>query len=1021
VSGFTPNTDYQFMVVAMNAIGPSLDSVPSNTIRFVRPDAPIGVSAVAGNESALVSWTPPANDGGFAITSYTIVSSGQGYPSVDVSGSVTEIPITGLMNGDSYTFTVLATNKAGTSDPSDPSAAVIPVALPGPPTQVTATFDSVVSPGSIFVSWTAPADDGGSSITGYEVSDGSGFTVSVSPSTLTVDVSGLVMPAIYSFGVVARNANGPSVPSAPSAPILFGPPTAPLHVTVVPEDGQALVRWDLPLTDGGFPILYYTISDVNEIVIQSVFGPTLTSATSTGLTTGVVYSFKVLAGNSQFASAWSSPSLSVPVAAPFTAPTNVIAVPGVELVHVSWTPPTSNGGYTIDYYLINTHSGGVTVVPGSVTTATITGLVNGVSYYFTVVAVTAKAEMESLPSNIAIPATAPLAPQNVTATRGNVQAVVSWTAPNNGGSPIIGYTVASSPSGFSADVSGSITSVTATGLTNGIAYTFSVVARNTTGSSAAGYSNSVTPATVPYAPASVSATRGNRQATVIWSMPANGGSSITSYTVTSNPDGVIAISAGSAATTVTGLTNGTAYTFTVIATNDVGNSAVSVASNAVTPATVPDPPIGLTGLGGDGQIQFGWSDPYINGGSPITSYTITTNPGNIQIESVTRYVTLYALTNGTTYTSTVVAWNNVGLSGASTAVTVVPARVPSAPTVISLSNPVLTGPATYSYSDVVVTWNTPNSGGAAITNYYVYPHLVGGGTGNYTDVSYFTPDGNGNVSTTVHNLNLGSSYQFSVVAKNSVGLSNQSALSTIVTIPNVPDAPLSASTSYIPSMAPGNTINITTGYLEWQVPSNTNGSAITAYTIHVYKNGVFERNFNSPTIVPYLVLAGDKYFIKITLSDLSQNTTYTYTVDATNAVGASAPSVLSNPIETAGVFPTPNKNEISFVSFFGTISAKITLPNFAYYYNDQTLNYRLYVSHIGVTLYKVAANSTATVQSTADVPVIDVESGNYDHPGLTQKTLIEIPNIPGRYGVSIVYYNSAGTSAPSDMATYTVT
>lgn len=95
--------------------------------------------------------------------------------------------------------------------------------------------------------------------------------------------------------------------------------------------------------------------------------------------------------------------------------------------------------------------------------------------------------------------------------------------------------------------------------------------------------------TVPDAPTSVSAVAGNGQATVSFTAPSdNGGAAITAYTVTSSPGGVTATGASSPVT-VTGLTNETAYTFTVTATNSQGTGPASATSNSVTPSAAAGP------------------------------------------------------------------------------------------------------------------------------------------------------------------------------------------------------------------------------------------------------------------------------------------------------------------------------------------------------------------------------------------------------------------------------------------------
>jgi hypothetical protein len=186
-------------------------------------------------------------------------------------------------------------------------------------------------------------------------------------------------------------------------------------------------------------------------------------------------------------------------------------------------------------------------------------------------------------------AAAPSAPTSVVATNSgsgrafnNGSASVAFSAGTSGGAPnsfVLTPTPTTSPSTFTSGTS----PITVTNLASSTQYTYTVTASSAYGtSSASSASTAVTATTVPQAPSITSVTGANAEASIAFSANATGGSAITEYTITSSP-GNITASGSSSPIVVTGLTNGTAYTFTAVAINTNGTSAASSESNSVTP------------------------------------------------------------------------------------------------------------------------------------------------------------------------------------------------------------------------------------------------------------------------------------------------------------------------------------------------------------------------------------------------------------------------------------------------------
>jgi hypothetical protein len=449
------------------------------------------------------------------------------------------------------------------------------------------------------------------------------------------------------------------------------------------------------------------------------------------------------------------------------APSILSVAAASQSVSVEFAPPASDHGSAITSYTVTSSPGGFSAT-GASSPIVVSGLTNGVSYTFTMTATNAMGTgAASTPSSPSVPVGVPGAPTGVLVTVSGTSAFVSFAAPSdNGGSPITSYRATSSPGGLTA--TGASSPITVPGLVAGVTYTFSVVAINATGtgpSSAA--STPVAIPTAPGVPTIVSVAAGNAQVTVQFTPPAsNGGSPITSYTVISTPGNLTASGAASPLT-VPGLSNGTSYTFRVKATSAFGTSALSAPSAAVVPKGPPGAPTGLTvsqsgNLGDRASVAF--TAPVSNGGSPITSYKVTSTPGGFFATGAASPIIVTGLTPGVSFRFTATATNIVGTSvNSALSAAFVPTGKPDAPTITAV------------VPEAAAAWVSfvapANNGGVPITAY-----SVTASPGGATVMGPSSP-------LQVGGLIPGTSYTFTVTATNSRGTSVQSAAFGPVAIP----------------------------------------------------------------------------------------------------------------------------------------------------------------------------------------------------------------------------------------------
>ena len=576
----------------------------------------VSATGVTVSEGSTATYTVRLESEPTADVTITVAAETGGDANLTVSGGATltftaqnwstEQTVTLAAGEDDDTAPGVAvfTHSAASTDTSYNGIAIASVTVteadndtPDAPANLAATQTEAVA---VTLSWDALGDasiekiqyrqstDGGTSwdVDWTDVA-GSGAT------TTSHQVTGLTAGTAYTFEVRAVNVAGGSAAASASLTTANVPDAPSSLVAAHTGEGVVTLSWDDPddasiekyqyrrSTDGG------TSWDVDWTDIAGS-GATTTSHQVTGLTAGIAHTFEVRAVN---VAGVGAAALAKPAA-----PTSLKAYPGAEKITLFWDDP--DDASITGWQLSVDGSEFATFIPADVLTVlfhTVWKLTNGTLYTIAVRAVSASGNGASS-TVTATPLARPSAPTGLKATAGDGEVSLSWDDPDN--NSITSYMV-SSDGGSSYDtVSGSTdstTSHTVTDLTNGTLYTFAVLPVNASGT---GYSSTVTatPLAKPSAPTGLKATAGDGEVSLSWDDPGN--NSITSYMVSSDGGSWFDTVSGSAASTtshtVTDLTNGTVYTFAVLAVNASGNGASSTVT-ATPPNNAPAFPAAETG------------------------------------------------------------------------------------------------------------------------------------------------------------------------------------------------------------------------------------------------------------------------------------------------------------------------------------------------------------------------------------------------------------------------------------------
>ena len=551
LDGLTNGIKHQFKVRAVNsgsAAGPELElakaAIPGTT-----PAAPVGLTAAGGDQKLTLTWTA-GGDGGSAITGWQTchVDGTNGCASTSDVGSDGWTAITGsnasttehtvgstqspLTNGTAYIYRVRAANAIGNGAPAQANS-VTPGKVPTAPVRVQATAKDA----SVTITTTAPADDGDSDITSYEVrkmeAGGTFDAWETLSKTGNGDVTGLTNGVTYTFEVRAVNAYGPGPgkESASATPVGAPPPG-----TLMAEAGNA--QAELTWTSGGSGGSDITGWEYRMKQADSGYGTwmdiedsdaTTTSHTVTDLANGIAYTFQVRAKNKlgsgdPFESGSVTPSTVPPQ------PASVLAERGNGEVDLSWSAGASGNAGEADYaapttgwaYRMKAGEGDygdwmdIADSGAGTTSVNVGDLANGTAYVFQVRAMNVMGDGEATTSNAVTPATTPSAP-TVSAARGDGSTTVSWTAGDDGGSAVTGWELQIN-GGVWTDLSAYGLGATPVPLPiptdDGTAYTFGIRGVNDVGAGEAG-TDSVEAGSTPAMP-TVTATGGDGEITVSW-------------------------------------------------------------------------------------------------------------------------------------------------------------------------------------------------------------------------------------------------------------------------------------------------------------------------------------------------------------------------------------------------------------------------------------------------------------------------------------------------------------------------
>jgi titin len=638
------------------------------------PGPPANLNAWAGDNLVQLSWEPPSFDGYSSITGYKIYRGFNkdylSYLATTSSGKRNYIDAS-VTDGNEYFYLISAVNSMGEGENS-----TIVNATPGGPPSF--PYNLVASPGDgvIQLSWDAPVDDNGFTITNYTV-----YRALPEENLSELKTLGNIREytdtnvnngITYSYSVSAHNVRGESLQSESISSTPGTIPSAPTNLMVEEGDGYVLLTWEPPADNGWLKITNYRIyRGTDEYALNMIKEiSNVLNYNDTSVENGRTYYYSVSAVNAMGTGPRTEAIPAYPASIPGSPILSVIVEDGVIELYWENYDTTDQGISHYSIYKTIKHNYERVRINTTKTNYSDYDIINGVSYSYGVKAVNKIGASEISNIITVTPQGPPSPPFNLSAVGGNEYVYLEWEVPElTGGRWINEYRIYRGLTELDTSylTYSLVEYYNDTDIENGVSYYYTVTAVNEIGESTRSEPVNVIPLGRPGNVLNLLIKPSDGKVSLEWQEPLyDGGTEIQGYRIyrgTTETDLSLLYEVSELSCDDNSVTNGETYYYKIVPFNDFGEGKLCEI-NSVMPCGYPGVPENLKIELVNGNVLIGWDPPPSDGGLSIERYKIYRKTKDFEFMELTSVEDLTYLDgnvlNGNEYYYKVTALNLIG-------------------------------------------------------------------------------------------------------------------------------------------------------------------------------------------------------------------------------------------------------------------------------------------------------------------------------------------------------------------------